>query len=172
MIYAPKAAAMTTSIRHSSVVIAVLLSLTIAASALGRPDRPGPGARLATTVIGSAWTARYEPIAGARVQLRNAMTGRVETLAIANEAGQFTFENVEGSTYVVELLDGAGRVQVVGQVFTIAPGETVATFVRLTNGVPRFAAFFSNTVGAVSAAAAAGGITALAPVARPVSGKQ
>ena len=69
-----------------------------------------------------------------------------------------------------------GRVQrkllAVGQVFTIAPGETVATFVRLGTKLPWFAGFFSNAAAAAITAAASEGVTALAPVARPVSRKQ
>jgi hypothetical protein len=176
-------------------LVSVLACCAVAASAAGRPDRPsasgttngphapgvarpvGPtstaagasfGAR-ATTIIGSAWTANNTPIPRARLRLRNVITGRLEGAVTANESGQFTFENVEGGSYLVELVNDVGHIQVVGHMFTIAPGETVATFVRLGTRVPWFTEFFGNSVSAVSSTAASEGITALAPVARPVS---
>ena len=159
--------------RFASAVIPVLLSLSMAAPVWGRPDRPAPkngptGAR-STTILGSAWTASNQPIRQAHVRLRNVISGRVEAAATANDAGQFEFSSVESGSYVVELLSESGKVQVVGQVFSIAPGETVATFIRLGTKVPWYAEFFGNSVAAVAATAASEGITAIAPVARPVS---
>jgi hypothetical protein len=179
-------------------LVAVLAYLGLAVPVSARPDRPnakastpvhalgtarpvGPtasraGATLgtrATTILGSAWTANNAPIAQARLRLRNVISGRVEATTIANEAGQFAFENVEGGSYLVELVNEAGKIQVVGHIFTIAQGETVATFVRLGGTkVPWFAGFFNNSVMAVSASAASGGIAAIAPVTRPVSANQ
>jgi len=171
----------------------MVTSLTAASFASGRPDgrdaktaaaRPSAGASRtvgvtsttgvtvtarATTILGSAWTADNAPIRQARIRLRNVITGRVEASAVANDLGQFEFLNVEGGSYLVELVSESGRIQVVGHVFTIAPGETVATFVRLGAKVPWFSGFFGNTLSAVSSSAASEGITALAPVARPVS---
>jgi len=144
-------------------VLAVLVCLVAAASAAPPPDRR------ATSIVGTAWAADNTPIARAHVRLRNVVSGRVEAATVANAAGQFAFENVEGGSYLVELVTESGKIQVAGHVFTIAPGETVATFVRLGTKIPWFTEFFGNTVSAVSATAASGGVTALAPVARPVS---
>jgi hypothetical protein len=122
-----------------------------------------------TTIIGSAWTAENQPIPEARLQLRNVISGRIEATTVANSAGQFTFQNVEGGSYVVELINTGGKVQLAGHVFSIAPGETVATFVRAGTKVPWFTGFFNNTVSAVSSTAASEGIAAIAPIPRPVS---
>jgi hypothetical protein len=163
--------------------IGLVFVLSVAGSVSARPDRPDakkasgpaavtvPAAGRAASILGTAWTAENTPIQFARLQLRNVVSGRVEARAQANEAGQFTFDSVESGSYAVELLNDAGKVLVVGHVFTIAPGETVATFVRLGTKVPWVANFFTNSVSAVSATAASEGITALAPVVRPVSGK-
>jgi hypothetical protein len=97
------------------------------------------------------------------------LTGRIQASTVGDEAGKFTFEGIPGGSYVVELLDASGRVQVVGHVFSIAPGETVATFVRTGTRVPWFDGFFNSTISAVAATAASAGVTAIAPVARPVS---
>ena len=93
-------------------------------------------------------------------------------MTVADDLGQFTFTNAEPGSYLVELVNEADRIQVVGHVFTIAQGETVATFVRLATKVPWFTTFFANSVAAISSTAASEGITALAPVARSVSAKQ
>ena len=122
-----------------------------------------------TSVLGSAWNADNSPVKGAHLRLRNVLTGKVEAKADSNEAGQFTFENVERGTYVVELVSDGGRVLTVGHPFTIAPGETVATFVRLGTKVPWIETFFSNAATAATSAAASEGISAIAPVARPAS---
>ena len=122
-----------------------------------------------TSILGNAWTADNKPIANARLRLRNVTTGKVEAITISNEAGQFTFANIEGGSYVVEMINEAGKVLTVGHVFSIAPGETVGTFVRLGTKVPWFSAFFGNTAAAAASAAASEGITALAPIVRPAS---
>jgi len=169
------------SLRPASVVAPLLFCLSVALAASGRPggadDIRTPGAARATsaratTILGSAWTADNSPIKQARVRLRNVISGRIEATATANDAGQFSFESVEGGSYLVELVSASNKVQVAGHVFTIAPGETVATFVRLGTRVPWFTNFFGNTVSAVSSTAASEGITAIAPVARPVSANQ
>jgi hypothetical protein len=127
------------------------------------PVKAGASPKTLPTIIGSAWNSDNSPIAGARLRLRNVLTGKIEAATKANETGQFTFDNVERGTYVVELVTDSGHVQSVGNVFTIAPGETVATFVRLGPRAGWVAGMFSSTAANVSAAAAAAGIAAIAP---------
>jgi hypothetical protein len=154
-----------------------VLVFGLAAVASAHPDRPdarsarAPGLAKATTIMGTAWKADNTPIRLAQLRLRNLVTGRVEATTTSNDAGQFVFENVESGNYVVELLNEAGKVQIVGHPFTIAQGETVATFVRAGTKVPWFNGFFGNSVSAVASTAASEGITALAPVTRAVSAK-
>ena len=97
------------------------------------------------------------------------MSGKVEATAVADQAGQFTFPRIEGGTYVVELVGENGKILTVGHAFVIAPGETVATFVRLGTKVPWFNGFFSNAASAVASTAASQGITAIAPVQLPLT---
>jgi hypothetical protein len=120
-----------------------------------------------TSVLGAAWKMDNTPIPGARVQLRNVISGKVEATSVADQAGQFTFTRIEGGTYVVELIGEHGKILTVGHAFVIAPGETVATFVRLGTKVPWFTDFFSNAASAVASTAASQGITAIAPVQLP-----
>ena len=131
----------------------------------------GSGAPI-TSIRGAAWTIDNAPIVQARIRLRNVVTGKVAAVAVSNDAGQFTFDDVPGGSYLVELLDDAGRIRAVGHVFTIAPGETVATFVRTGAKAPWFSGFFSNSAAAVAMAAASQGVTAIAPVVRAVSPNQ
>jgi hypothetical protein len=174
-------------------IVPALVCFGTAAGAAGRPDRPdgkstrapgvarpvGPTSTLsgasfgvgirATAILGAAWTADNLPIKQANLRLRNIVSGKIEATTVANDVGQFAFENVPGGSYVVELVNASGHVQVVGHMFTIAPGETVATFVRTGTKVPWVNGFFSNSVSSVSSTAASQGVTAIAPVARPIS---
>lgn len=129
------------------------------------------GART-TTVFGYVWDARNVPIAFANVRLRNVVTGRVEANAVAADNGEFSFDNLEGGTYVIEYVDQNTKVLAVGHVFSVAPGETVATFIRLANRLPWFAALLgtgTNAAASVVSSAASLGVTAIAPGQRPVS---
>jgi hypothetical protein len=162
--------------------LAVALALPVSLAA-GPNDPPGsktavrPGAARPVTVtgrtaagphhtaiIGSAWDVDNSPIEFANLRLRDVIDGTVEAVAKSDETGQFTFENVPGGSYVVELVSDSGKVETTGHVFTIAPGETVATFVRLAAKVPTWTSFFSNVAGAAALAAASQGVTAIAPL--------
>lgn len=145
-----------------------------AANAPGTPRAVATGSRVAgaafggtrvTSILGAAWNVDNTPIKEATLRLRNVVTGKIEAVVKGNEVGQFAFVNVNGGSYVVELVTASGKIQTVGHVFTIAPGETVATFVRVGTKVPWGTAFFNNTASAVSSSAASEGITAIAPVA-------
>ena len=138
------------------------------AASATRVGGPSFGLR-STSILGSAWNADNSPLKQAHLRLRDVVSGKAQATAQANDAGQFAFENIDAGSYVVELLNDAGRIRTVGHVFTIAPGETVATFVRLETRVPWASAFFTNTAAAVAASAASQGITALTPLGRCVS---
>jgi len=137
-----------------------VVSLTASDDRAAKAAAPG---KARSMILGSAWNADNSPIAGASLRLRNVLTGKIDAVTKANETGQFTFETVERGTYVVELVNDSGHVRAVGNVFTIAPGETVATFVRLESKTSWAASLFSSSAANVSAAAAAVGIAAIAP---------
>jgi hypothetical protein len=135
--------------------------------------RPAAGARPAgpaaesrsTSIIGNAWHFDNSPIKGANLRLRNIVTGKIAAVTKANDAGEFTFGDVEAGSYLVELVNDAGHLLTIGHTFTIAPGETVATFVRLTPKVPWTTAFFDSTASSVTATAAAAGVNAFGALA-------
>jgi hypothetical protein len=152
-------------VRLPAPIVAVML-LLVASMAHG--GAPVPASR-GTAILGNAWTANNNPIPRARLRLRNVASGKVAAVTLADEAGRFSFTNIESGSYVVELVNDAAAVLALGHVFSIAPGETVATFVRLGTRVPWFSGFFGNAAGAVASSAASQGITALAPLVRPAS---
>jgi hypothetical protein len=129
----------------------------------------GAVASRATSIAGVAWNADNAPLPGARIRLRDVVTGKVAMTSRANEAGQFNFSGMEPGSYLIELVNDRDKILAVGQTFTIDPGETVATFVRLGAKAPWFNGFFGNAAGAVASAAAAAGVTAIAPEAKPCS---
>ena len=128
----------------------------------GLSTRPG-------AIVGVAWNAVNKPIPGARVRLRNVVTGKVPTTAVASDTGQFTFKGVESGSYLIELVAENGRILTVGHPFTLGEAETVATFVRLPARPPWFEGFFGNAASAVAATAASAGVTAIAPETKPCS---
>lgn len=156
--------------RFGAAALVMVCALAVPPSALSLP--PAKAARAvtsavskgATSILGVVWNVDNTPIGGARVQLRNLVSGKVEASAVANETGQFTFNQIEGGRYVVELLGANGKIVTVGHAFAIAPGESVATFVRMGTKVPWFTGFFGNAATAVTSSAAGQGITAIAPV--------
>ena len=115
------------------------------------------------SIVGGAWHADNTPIAHAKLQLRNAVTGKLRATVVGTEAGQFAFEGLEGGTYIVELVSKTGTVLTTGQRIVLRSGETVVTFVRLSTKVPWFEGFFANAATVVSLAAATIGVTAVAP---------
>lgn len=128
----------------------------------------------ATSVVGYLWTANDTAIGDATVQLRNTVTGQVEALTRTNGIGEFIFSNVDGGSYVVEYVEyaadqAASQLLALGHPFTVAPGQTVATFVRMSNVIP---ALIPDAVSNVAAAAVQGatsaGVTAVVTPIAPV----
>jgi hypothetical protein len=156
------------------IACAVLAGLIFPGGLLAGTSGPGGPARTAavarsTAVHGVVWNADNTPFPNSNVQLRNLQTGRADAAATANEEGRFTFQNLEGGSYVIELVGDDGKVIALGQSFRIEPGETVATFVRLGAPQPRLAGLFTNAAAAVISAASSAGVTAIGSQAPPAS---
>ena len=154
-------------------------STTSAARAASALSSLGSGSSVAgarvTSVMGYLWAGEGTPISNATVQLRNIVTGQVEQVSTTLQNGAFAFNNVQGGTYAIEYVsDSAGRLLAIGQAFSVAPGETVATFVRLssefalaiTNSASTLA---SNVASTVVSTAAGAGITGTVVPERAVS---
>ena len=161
--------------RHATWAGIVLMSAwAIAPSAAAFPAGTATTLRMeaagSASIMGTAWKADNTPIPQAKVRLRDAGSGKPLAAAIANDAGQFTFGDIEPGSYIVELISDNGKVLAVGHTLAVGAGETIVTFVRLGTKVPWFEGFFVNAAASVAAAAASMGVTAVAPQEmRPVS---
>jgi len=125
-----------------------------------------------TSVMGYLWAGEGTPVSNATVQLRNIVTGQIEQVSSTLENGAFAFNNVSSGTYAIEYVtETAGRVVAVGQAFSVAPGETVATFVRLGSKlvalVPELATNAAQAVVQNATNAVASGIVSVAGTAAP-----
>ena len=137
-------------------------------AASARPGVSGvPAGARPSSIQGAAWQSDNGPVPRAVLRLRNVVTGALQDTTVASDAGTFAFNGVPDGTYVIEMVAESGKIIMVGQTFTVAPGETVATFVRLGPKIPWFNGFFNNAAAAVSSSAASTGITAIAPEAIP-----
>lgn len=150
-----------------AILLACLAGAAVSASETKRARTPGPA--VGNTILGAAWKADNTPIPQARLRLRNVTTGRPEAITTANGSGQFTFSNIEPGSYVIELVNDQGKVLALGQVFSLGPGETVATFVRLSARKSWFGGFFTNAAATALTAASSLGVTALGSDGQPVS---
>ena len=175
---------MTFDVAGSRSLTALALAVTVCLPAASlsaqqaAPSGPVPGAGLGTptvaqgsgairtrmaTVQGTAWAADNTPVPHAVVRLRNVISGKIVATTVADAGGRFSFTGIPEGTYLVEMVNERRRVLAVGHVFTVAPGETAATFVRLGANVPWFNGFFGTAALVVVASAATAGVVALAP---------
>jgi hypothetical protein len=136
--------------------------------AAGPPSAPPESG--ASHISGAAFHADNRPIARAKLQLRNVVSGALSARAVANDAGQFVFQGIPPGIYIVELTSGNGKVLAVSDAVAVARAESATTFVR-ENGKPgSLENLFANAAIAVSTAAATAGITTIrAEAKRPVS---
>lgn len=142
-------------------------------ASMARPAAVGVPTGAATStlgsVVGGVWDAQDRPVPGIRLRLRNVVTGSRPTAGAADEAGRFSFTDVANGLYIVEVLGENGKLLTVSHTFNVGSGETVATFVRLGAKGPGAHGFFRNAASAALLAAAAAGVTAVAPEAKPCS---
>lgn len=115
-----------------SVVLHLLVFWAVGASAAAQVQTSTTG-----RVIGYVYTANNSVVADAELQLRDTVSGGVAAVTRTSAAGEFTFAITPGA-YVVELVNSTGSAMALGHPFTVAAGETVATFVRISNMLPTF----------------------------------
>jgi hypothetical protein len=170
-----------TSLAASVIVLALVAGSHLAASGATTLVRATPGHvttdRLPAgavrpnggTILGSVWNEKNEGVPNALVRLRNLGTGRLEATVRADAKGQFSFEGLEGGSYVLEYVNDQGKVLALGHNFTVLPGETIATFIRVGARLPWFANFFGNAAASAVSSAASLGVTAVAPPGQPTT---
>ena len=151
-------------------VAAVLLSAAVVSGQTTLPVGPiGPSATATTptqgtrkaVISGTAVDAGEAPIPNATVRLRNLVTTQVDQTAVTGSRGQFTFSVRADVPYVVEIVDGPGRILAVGDVVIPASGDAVATIVTIPAKLPTFAGMFTDTAGSVLSAATGLGLTTI-----------
>jgi hypothetical protein len=127
------------------------------------------GLSKSTHIMGYLWTAQNGAIPDATVQIRNTVTISIEAFAKTNPAGEFVFQNVNPGEYMIEYVTDSTKHTLIalGHPFTVSPGETVATFVRLSNGLPmllpnELSNLASNAASQAVTSAASQGVTAVA----------
>lgn len=142
----------------------------------GIPGTHGGATPRTTQIIGYAWTANNEPISQAVVRLRDITTGRIAAVVKTNAAGECAFESSHGGTFVLELVGENDILLAVGEAFTVEPGETIATFVRLPLRLPIVGGLANQAVSNVATAAvstaATEGVTAMVPPSEVISAER
>jgi hypothetical protein len=148
---------------------AVRSSRAAALAGKGLASSAGSELGRTTQIMGYLWTSNNGAMTNASVQIRNTVTNAVEKVATTNAAGEFVFQNITPGEYVIEYVgDSAGKsILAIGHPFTVSPGETVATFVRVTNGLPmllpnELSNLSSNVATQAVTSAATQGITSIA----------
>jgi hypothetical protein len=143
-----------------------------AASAALSNAAAGHAGGAVSVIQGTAVYSDRSPVPYARVRLRNLANGQVEQMATADYAGDFSFLANPGTSYIVEVVDDAGRVLAAGNMLAAEVGQTAGTLVVLPTRVAALAGLFGNTAAAVVSAAAATGVTAVAATTPPQSPEQ
>ena len=84
-----------------------------------------------TRIVGTVIDIRQVPVAYARVQLRNLVTGKVTQESQANGNGEYEFLVDDPGTYVVEMTMVDGYVLALSNAGSLARYETLQTVVQL-----------------------------------------
>jgi hypothetical protein len=84
-----------------------------------------------TRIIGTVIDIRQVPVAYAKVQLRNLVTGKVAMETLANDSGEYEFLLDDPGMYVVEMSMIDGYVLALSNAGSLARYETLHTVVQL-----------------------------------------
>ena len=95
------------------------------AAALGN----GAPSSASGTVTGTAQGPNLQGLSTVRVQIRNTESGEVVGTTTTTEAGEFTFSGLPSANYVVEVVDGAGKILGIGAPFSLPAGTTATASV-------------------------------------------
>ena len=84
-------------------------------------------------VLGFAWNEDDTPVEYPVLRIRDLQKGQEAGRTIGTATGRFSFDSLNGGVYLIELLDNRDHILAVGQPLVVIPGETVATFIRLSD---------------------------------------
>ena len=165
----------------------VLLRLGLAALfvapvlATGKEDRANRGSTTSSIekiapgkclISGTAVNSDEVPLPHRPVRLRNLETLAVEQVSTTDRMGTFSFIANAETTYVVEVVDQAGRVIGIGEAVIARAGEVAGGFVIVPAAIPTYSSIFKSAAGAVLAALGGTGLTALHSDVPPLSPEQ
>ena len=163
----------------SRLVVCGIIALTLAAPAglLAAPAPVKAHSHEAGTITGEARDAADNPLANAKVRIRNANGTVVSELRSATD-GSFIATGLQPDTYFVEVLGSNGTIIGLSPAITVAAGTTATVAVSATaagamaaagaGGVSVFGLGTAATVG-VLGAAAVGGFVAIKAVTNDAS---
>jgi hypothetical protein len=130
---------------------------------------PSPAAKPAQqqqtgTLEGVAQGADKAPLPNYTVRVRNVQTGQLAGSTTTNAAGEFSFSSLAPSSYVVEVVDAAGKIVGLSPTLTVAAGTvgtvTVTVSVAAAQAIAAGTGFSVLGLGtAASAAVIAGAAT-------------
>jgi len=107
---------------------ALALALVVALVGLGIP---APAFASVVQVAGAVKYMSGMPAPNMAVRIRNAATGQVAGTGSTSAAGEFSFANVGPGTYVVEVIDGSGRILATSTSIGLATAATTVTGVAI-----------------------------------------
>ncbi len=84
------------------------------------------GAKSSGTITGVARTTAGQPLAGHTVRVRSVLTGMVVETSVTGAGGTFTVATLDPGSYVVEIVDAAGRIVGTSTIATVVEGRTAS----------------------------------------------
>lgn len=123
---------------------AVLQSLQSASTSDDAQQLRALGA-FSNALVGRAITDTGQRVPYARLILRNTLTGQIEARVVADQNGNFTFTDVSGAGYVIEMVGADGSVMATSGVVAINNGDLKQTTVRIA-GNSTMRAIFGNVL--------------------------
>lgn len=133
---------------------------------------PGSRPNAFSTIRGTAVGPSSAALPHNLVRLRDVRFGRVVDTQTTDNAGAFTFANVDPGSYVVEVLGNDQRVLAASQIISVNAADTLTALVRLPFRAPPLAGVLGNsasTAAAVITEAVAAGVLATTVAGAPVS---
>lgn len=109
-----------------SIGLMIVLSLGAQSSLFAQAQ---DAAQPLSTVTGTARGANTLALPNATVQIRSALTGDLFGSAVTNETGEYAFPNLPAGNYVVEVVDGSGKILGITTPFPVAANTAVSTSV-------------------------------------------
>ena len=106
--------------------IAVVLALLLV---FASTPRTSAAAKSTGTITGVARSTAGQPLGGHSVRVRSVRTGDVVATATTSANGSFVVPNLDPGSYVVEIVDTAGRIVGTSAIATVVEGSIASLMV-------------------------------------------